>query len=421
MRALIQISFLVGVMITQSWHTLSAQPDPVANSMQPVHQAASFSKAMEKEEAYFKENIGGYKPYKRVREFMFNRLGPNGELTNSTALNLKAYNEMLSASGRSRLLSSSHNGNWTFTGPSATSYNDGIEGMGRVNRITFHPTDPNILFASSAGGGIWKTIDQGMNWFPLSDGIPDMNTTGLAINPLNTDILYALTGDGDSRDNFALKSIGVIKSSDGGATWDSTGLVFNASSLVNGYNLYMDPEDPSTLYVCTDIGLFRTENGGEDWDTLRTEKLYELAFKPGDSDRLYVVSDSMCYVSANKGTDWIDSTYIPPIVEKFGKMCVTTCQSNPEIVYIIASPVDTATVNDSIPDHRGLWLSVNSGADFNLVTTRPNLMAGSSGTEFKSQAWYDFAFECNHLVVHCRSLLILSCLPLHHHQNRVSY
>lgn len=55
-------------------------------------------------------------------------------------------------------------------------------GQGRVYRFAFNTTDPNIVFAATAGGGLWKTSDKGKPLDPLSDGVHVMNTTGDAVD-----------------------------------------------------------------------------------------------------------------------------------------------------------------------------------------------------------------------------------------------
>jgi hypothetical protein len=352
----------------------------------------------------FQSNRSGYKQYKRMEHYLLPRLGSGGRIINSTAKNLHAYDTHVKPSLYSNPRGIAHNGNWEFIGPNSTNPHPSASsgGIGRVNRFGFHPTDPNTIYAATAGGGIWKTVDQGLIWEPLSDGIPVMNTCGIAVDFTNPDILYALSGDGALGSYFGVNefsrlSIGVIKTYNGGTTWQPTGLTFDEMDNVEAYNLFMSPADPLILYACTSVGLFRTYNGGITWDTLREGIVYEVEFKPGSPQTIYCVDDESVYVSNTGGDTWIDSTLIPAADGKYGKMSITTCTGDPELVYLIASPVDTLDQVDTLPDTRGFWMSTNSGLSFSLVTTRPNILASDDGDEFKSQAWYDFGSSCNTL------------------------
>ncbi len=355
-------------------------------------------------EAYFKTTRSGYNQYKRMEHYMMSRLGADGRIVNSAAMTLHAYNDYKASVHYPSSRVFAHNGSWDFIGPNATNpHPDATSGgIGRVNRFAFHPTDSNIVFAATAGGGLWKTLDKGLHWDPLSDGIPVMNTTGVAVDFVDPDILYLLSGDGslgsfNSFNEFSRFSIGVFKSYDGGQLWQPTGLIFDETQTVKAYNLYISPDDRLTLYACTKIGLFRTQNGGQTWDTIRNGLIYELEFKPGDPDRIYCVDEKWFYVSDDGGVTWIDSTFIPPVDSAFGRMSISTCTGDPNLVYLIAAPVDTLTLTDTLPDHRGFWRSTNSGNDLTLMTTRPNITMSADGNEFDSQAWYDFASECNPL------------------------
>ncbi len=339
-----------------------------------------------------------------MENYLMNRLGEGGKLVNASALNFKAYNDYISLhpSGSGRGIA--YNGHWSFIGPVATNpHPDAISGgIGRVNRFGFHPTDENIVYAATAGGGLWKTINKGLHWEPLSDGIPVMSTTGVAIDFTDPDIIYVLTGDGSLGsffyfNDFSPVGIGVIKTTDGGNLWQPTGLTFDETQAFKAYNLYMDPTDHLNLYACTGAGLFRTEDGGTTWNAIKSGTIYEMQFKPDDPDRIYCVNDTSIFVSSNGGDSWIDSTYIPPIDGHFGRMTVSVCPNDPSRVYVVSSPIEDFSAADTIVDYRGFWMSTNSGSDFALITTRPNITHSDDGNEFDSQAWYDFASVCNPL------------------------
>jgi hypothetical protein len=107
--------------------------------------------------------------------------------------------------------------NWIPLGPSGwnrtTSWNPGT---GRLTHLAIHPSNEQIIYVSSPGGGIWKTTNGGTTWAPLTDNNSTwMNVYALTIDPVSQNIVYAgMAG-----------SAGIIKSTNAGATWTATGAV----------------------------------------------------------------------------------------------------------------------------------------------------------------------------------------------------
>jgi hypothetical protein len=151
---------------------------------------------------------------------------------------------------------------------------------GRVNAVVAHPTDEAIAWLGADGGGIWKTTnccDAATTWRITTDGIPEIRSSAigdLAIDPNNPDVLYA--GTGDLRfGSFSFGANGVLKSSDGGETWQVKGAeVFNPfyPPSANGFPQYqaigkvaVDPNDSNKVVAGTKTGLFLSYDAGESW------------------------------------------------------------------------------------------------------------------------------------------------------------
>src|SRR5206468_9545966 len=89
---------------------------------------------------------------------------------------------------------------------------------GRVAALAVDPRDPKVVYMGAAGGGVWKTTDGGQHWTPLTDDQPSLATGAIALAPSNPDIVYVGTGEqNNSGDSYY--GAGVLKSTDGGATW----------------------------------------------------------------------------------------------------------------------------------------------------------------------------------------------------------
>ena len=137
-------------------------------------------------------------------------------------------------------------------------------GMGRVNVVRW--LGGSTFIAGTPNGGIWKTTDNGENWEPKTDMLARIGITDILVNPTNSSIMYAVTGD---RDAAHAASIGVIKSTDEGETWSTTGLVVSPELEEGAYNsaaLGMKPNDPDKLVAIINTSVYYSHDGGDTFD-----------------------------------------------------------------------------------------------------------------------------------------------------------
>lgn len=135
---------------------------------------------------------------------------------------------------------------------------------GRARQIVAHPTDPGILYLSTAGGGVWKTWDAGGQWEPITDALGTTAIGTLAMDPLNPDVLYLGFGD-----PFDVQQPGLVKSTDGGATW-SAPVQLAAGGRIAGSvtDIKVDPQSSNVVLATTDVGLFRSSDAGNTWQAV---------------------------------------------------------------------------------------------------------------------------------------------------------
>jgi photosystem II stability/assembly factor-like uncharacterized protein len=121
-----------------------------------------------------------------------------------------------------------------------------------VHVLAVDPADSNHLFAG--GGQLYQSLDAGATWSVLS---PAIQPYVLAFDPVHAGTLYA-----------GVYPAGVAKSTDGGATWQTStdGLPANAAVL----SLAIDPNLPSTLYAATQSAVYRSTDSGATWEQLGT-------------------------------------------------------------------------------------------------------------------------------------------------------
>jgi hypothetical protein len=106
---------------------------------------------------------------------------------------------------------------WMPIGPSPINQGNS-QVNGRVSSIAINPNNPNVIYQGASGGGVWRTINGGKNWTPLTDQQVSLGTgepSAIAIDPNNTDTIYVGTSG-----LFTMNiSKGILKSTDGGGSW----------------------------------------------------------------------------------------------------------------------------------------------------------------------------------------------------------
>jgi photosystem II stability/assembly factor-like uncharacterized protein len=294
-------------------------------------------------------------------------------------------------------------GNWSSLGPSSSS--GGYAGLGRFNCVAFRPGDNNTYYVGSPSGGLWKTTDNGTNWTVLTDDNAVLGVSDAVVIAGGTpasDIVYIATGDRDGGSMWALgggqsndnNSIGVLKSTDGGSTWATTGLTFTASQKITINILLMDPNDNTILYAATSNGIYKTTDAGVNWANISNPgNVIDLKFKPGTSSTLYAstknyVGTPNIYRSTNSGATWSAVTGFSNSEYRIG-LAVTA--ANSAFVYAIV-----CRQNGGL---KGIYRSSNSGTSFTQVydgtVANHNLLGwytdGSGGTS--GQGGYDLAID----------------------------
>ena len=346
------------------------------------------------------------KHWRRWFWYMSSRVGEQGELVNIDKKNLEANSNQLTRPVPStqsvELLSNA--GTWALLGPANTT-----SGIGRIDRLAFHPTDPDIVWAGSTAGGLWRTTNGGTSWTNLSPYISSPAISGIAVDPGNLNTLYILTGDGDSNISGLVEdygymrlSIGVLKSTNGGTTWQKTSDFPGADyTTLVGYRLIMHPANSQILYACTNQGIFVTLNGGNSWGlSIGPGRFYDMAFQPGSGSVCYATSFRNSRASFWKSTSsgllnsW-DSTLTinNQINNPSSRVEIAVTPFNSSIVYLLCGGVPNAGGT-----FKGLYRSTNSGTSFGLMSNSPNIMGrASDGSDNAQQSFYDMAIAVSNL------------------------
>lgn len=143
---------------------------------------------------------------------------------------------------------------WTERGPNNI--------PGRNRSIVASPNDPDKWYVGSAGGGVWISDNAGENWRTTTDfTVPNLATSTVAISESDSKIVYAGTGEPFGNMD-AITGSGLIKSIDGGETWEKLDNTIDFGSVGR---LLVNPNDANHLVVGTSKGIYLTKDGGAKW------------------------------------------------------------------------------------------------------------------------------------------------------------
>ncbi|MFC5047560.1 fibronectin type III domain-containing protein [Aquimarina hainanensis] len=364
-------SFIQGQYVSGApWMETLQQKERSVNSQQHTPTLEEITAAFQE---YWKDKDhtvkgSGYKPYMRWQEYWKYSVLPDGTIPSSDILwNAWEKKEKLS------IEKNSSNTFWAPMGP--FDHNQSVSwspGQGRVNVAMPDPNNPNILYVGAPAGGLWKSTDRGANWIPLTDKIPQIGVSGIAIDPNNSDIIYISTGDDDNRDSY---SIGVLKSTDGGATWARTGLVFSSGSPSSN-DIYIDPSNSNVLWIATNSGVYKTTDAGVSWRKTLNGNIKDIKLKPGDASVIYAASTSAFYKSTDGGNNFTQITAGLPT--QSSRLVIDVTPADPNYVYLVSS--DYSYV------FQGLYRSTDSGTTFTKTRETKNIFENT-------QSWYDLALS----------------------------
>ncbi len=166
---------------------------------------------------------------------------------------------------------------------------------GRVTALAIHPTDPSIMYAGPAAGGVFKSLDGGESWFPLFHDEPSLSIGAIDICRDHPDVVWVATGEGNTTAESILGN-GVYRSADAGQTW-TTAPDAPAGGLVNlrDQNFEAIAAHPTNDQICWVVGsngAARTTNGGQGWHVFAESMTYtDVAFSQdaGGAATLFLV------------------------------------------------------------------------------------------------------------------------------------
>jgi Sortilin, neurotensin receptor 3,/Secretion system C-terminal sorting domain len=316
----------------------------------------------------------GFKAFLRWEYYWEQRLMPDGSLpkAGTTESNFQAYQAALPPA-------LTPSGTWASMGP--TSSTGGYAGIGRLNSIAFDPSNSSIIYAGAAGGGVWKTTNGGTSWSPLTDTQNSLGVSAILVDQSNPNTVYVATGDGDGRDS---PSTGILKSTDGGATWSTTGLNWLRSDLRYIRRLLRHPSNANMLVAATSIGMYYSLDAGATWTQAVAGNFFDAEFQPGSTGTFYATA----VTTANLGqvfrsTDNAVSWAQVHSLANSSRAAITVSAANANFIGVVYSKSADNGFN-------GFYSSVDGGGAWSLKASTPNLLGwNATGNDAGGQGWYD--------------------------------
>ncbi len=243
----------------------------------------------------------------------------------------------------------------------------GPAGMsGRVTSIDAISGNPKVIYAGTASGGIWKSTDGGIKWDPVFDKAPLQSIGAVAIDPGNSDIVWAGTGEGNPR-NSHNSGAGIFKSLNAGKDWNRMGLI----ETHNIHRVIVNPKNSNEIYVAAlgsawgphpERGVFKSTDGGQSWEKILyvndSTGCADLVMDPSNPLKLIAAmweferkpwtfrsggNGSGMYMTLDGGKTWKELGPENGLPEKpLGRMGLAIAPSDPSRVYALVESKDIA-------------------------------------------------------------------------------
>src|ERR1700722_7506804 len=140
---------------------------------------------------------------------------------------------------------------------------------GRTDDFAVVESNTNIVYAATAGGGVFKTVDSGISWTPVFDDQGVSSIGDVTVSQSEPDVVWVGTGEGNNRQSSSWGD-GVYKSMDGGKSWTNMGL----KDTHHIPRILIHPANANIVYVAAqghlwgsneERGLFKSIDGGKSW------------------------------------------------------------------------------------------------------------------------------------------------------------
>lgn len=285
--------------------------------------------------------------------------------------------------------------NWTAQGPAPGTNGDlnivpDNPVSGGVSAIAAHPTNPDILYVGAVNGGVWRSdnaTSTNIAWRPLTDDQLSLSIGALTLDPTDASGQTLVAGIG-RRSSFGRTGgalIGLLRTTDGGASWTRLG-----GTTLAGKSFYSVAARGNLILAGVEftdngsaVGLYRSANGGANFTNmsgfgtgLPAGAITHLASDPGDVARIYAhVQNVGVYRTDNSGANWVNVTAGLPALSSESVALAVFNRNGTNAVYAAELTGNTSRVYRST-NSGASWIQMdsvlaNAGGFFNGFTTDP--------------------------------------------------
>ena len=263
-----------------------------------------------------------------------------------------------------------------------TPRNIGPGGMsGRVTSIDVVHSNPDIMYAGTASGGLWKSTSGGIKWAPIFEDEATASIGAVAVQQSNPSVIWVGTGEGNPR-NSLNGGYGIYKSLDGGKNWMLMGL----EKTRHIHRVIIDPTNPNTVYAAAigspwgehpERGVYKTTDGGKTWNkilyTNQKSGAADLVMDPQNPNKLIAAmwehkrdpwffnsggEGSGLYSTYDGGDTWKKISSEDGLPEgNLGRIGIAIAPSKPDVIYALIEAKKNA-----------LYKSTDGGVNWKMVS-----------------------------------------------------
>ncbi len=254
---------------------------------------------------------------------------------------------------------------------------------GRINTIAVHPNDPSTWIIGTAGGGAYRTEDDGQIWEAITESLTHLPVGHIAYDPNNPETIYLGTGDPNISGQVYIGN-GLYRSTDGGDSWQNIGL--EESRIIS--KIIVNPDNSDQIFVATmgnpfqegpDRGLYRSDDGGDTWGQVlfvsESAGVIDLVMNPEDPNVLYAAGwnrirtnlesiaegdDAKIFKTTDGGESWEElSNGLPE--GPMSRIGLHLWEGDPSVLFAVY-------VNPTY-QLEGIYKSQNAGGNFETIPT----------------------------------------------------
>ncbi len=259
------------------------------------------------------------------------------------------------------------------------------------------PGDPLTYYVGAASGGIWKTVDGGVNWKSIFDGHPVQSIGALAISRSDPNVVWAGTGEAHIRSHISIGQ-GIYKSVDAGRSWMLMGLEKTGRIA----RVVVHPTNPDVVLVCAlgtaygpqqERGVYRSTDGGATWARVlfadENTGCSDLAMDARNPRVLFAGMWQIeirtwgrtsggpgggLFISRDGGVSWTRQVGRGLPTKPIGKVALGLSTSNPDRVFVMMETGDGVPWEGKETESGQLWRSDDNGGSWTLVSRDRNAM-----------------------------------------------